>query len=343
MSAPESTGLPPENTYHGDGATVQSPRAALEALRAELRRRWQEGDPVPAEVLFPPDADRGLKLQLIFTELVLREETGRRATADDFRCRLPDLAGDIERQMNLLGMMGGDDLTAATFGPGGASGAAVPVTVPGYEIDRLLGRGGMGVVYLARQVRFNRMVALKVMLAGTQAGDEEVARFRTEAEAIARLNHPGIVQVFDTGEWTPPGGTPLPYFSMEFCPGGSLAGQLKGEPQTPAYAARTARDLALAAHAAHDAGVVHRDLKPANVLLRDGTPKITDFGLAKKLDVDDGHTRSGTVMGTPSYMPPEQAAGEGVGPAADVYALGAVLYEMLVGQPPFKGAGLLET
>jgi serine/threonine-protein kinase len=203
-----------------------------------------------------------------------------------------------------------------------------------------LGRGSMGVVYRARQLSLNRLVALKVILAGAHATAEERARFRREAAAVARLQHGHIVQVFEVGEHQG-----LPFFSLELCPGGGLDGKLNGTPLPPAEAAALVETLARAAHAAHQKGVVHRDLKPANVLLaEDGTPKIADFGLARKLD-EAGQTRTGAVLGTPSYMAPEQARGKGheAGPAVDTYALGAVLYECLTGRPPFRAATTAET
>jgi tetratricopeptide (TPR) repeat protein/tRNA A-37 threonylcarbamoyl transferase component Bud32 len=214
-------------------------------------------------------------------------------------------------------------------------------SIPGYEILDELGRGGMGVVYKARHVKLNRIVALKMISPGKDAGPESVARFRNEVEALARLQHPNIVVVYEVGE-----DAGKPFFSLEFCPGGNLDQQLGGSPLAPRPAALLARTVARAMQAAHQAHVIHRDLKPGNILLlADGTPKITDFGLAKKLD-DQGPaaTRTGAVMGTPSYMAPEQAHGKTViGPAADVYALGAILYEMLTGRPPFKAATVLDT
>jgi len=198
----------------------------------------------------------------------------------------------------------------------------------------------MGVVYKARQTKLNRLVALKMILAGNHAGAADLTRFQTEAEAIARLQHPNIVQVYEVGEHEG-----KPFFSLEFCPGGSLEKKLRGTPLPPAEAARLGETLARAMQAAHEKNVIHRDLKPANVLLaEDGTPKITDFGLAKKLD-DVGQTASGTIMGTPSFMSPEQAGGKSkeIGPAADVYALGAILYKLLTGRPPFKAATALDT
>jgi len=212
--------------------------------------------------------------------------------------------------------------------------------VPGYEILGELGRGGMGVVYKARQAKLDRLVALKMILSGVHAGEAGQARFRTEGEAIARLQHPNIVQIHEVGEY---GG--LPYFSLEFCAGGSLDRKLNGTPLPPKEAAWLVETLARAMQAAHEKGVIHRDLKPANVLLlEDGTPKVTDFGLAKKVG-EAGQTASGAMMGTPSYMAPEQAGGrsEQIGPLVDVYALGAILYECLTGRPPFRGPTPMDT
>jgi WD40 repeat protein len=200
----------------------------------------------------------------------------------------------------------------------------------------------MGVVYKARHVALRRVVALKMILAGGHAGEADRARFLAEAEAVAQLQHPAIVQLYEFGRHDG-----LPYFTLEYVPGGSLAQYLGSGPlPPPRQAARLVERLARGVQYAHDAGIVHRDLKPANVLLTDeGTPKITDFGLVKRTEVGEGLTASGVVMGTPSYMAPEQAGGKGkdVGPAADVYALGAILYECLTGRPPFKAATTFDT
>jgi WD40 repeat protein/tetratricopeptide (TPR) repeat protein len=197
----------------------------------------------------------------------------------------------------------------------------------------------MGVVYQARQVGLNRLVALKMIRAGASAEASDLARFRTEAETVARLQHPNVVQIYEVGDL---GG--LPFFSMEYCLGGSLDKKLGGTPLPPVEAATLLRTLANAVQAAHSAGVVHRDLKPANVLLdAAGTPKVSDFGLARKLDeAVSGDT--GVLLGTPEYMAPEQAEGKGraVGPLADVYTLGVILYECLIGRPPFKAANKLD-
>jgi WD40 repeat protein len=222
-----------------------------------------------------------------------------------------------------------------------AGDSALPLyRLADYELLSEIGRGGMGVVFKARHVRLNRVVALKMILGGALAHAEDLQRFDTEAAAAAQLQHPGIVALYEVGAHEG-----QPYFSMEFVSGSSLAqrvapGPLPG-PQAAAYLEKTAR----AVHYAHGRGILHRDLKPANVLLDDNDqPKITDFGLAKLLETDSGQTRTGAVVGTPSYMAPEQAAArKDLGPACDVYGLGAILYELLTGRPPFRGESPLAT
>jgi WD40 repeat protein/tRNA A-37 threonylcarbamoyl transferase component Bud32 len=208
--------------------------------------------------------------------------------------------------------------------------------VAGYEVLDELGRGGMGVVYKARQKGLGRLVALKMILDGAYARASDLARFRSEVEAIARLQHPNLIQVYEVGEHDG-----QPYFSMEFVDGGTLEEKINGQPQPPRQAAELIQTLARALDAVHKKGIVHRDLKPANILLTsDGVPKVTDFGLAKQLDAAAGPTLTKHILGTPSYMAPEQARGDSrhVGPATDVYALGTVLYELLTGRPPFRAA-----
>jgi hypothetical protein len=213
--------------------------------------------------------------------------------------------------------------------------------VPGYTIDSVLGHGGMGIVYQARDGRLQRVVALKMLLGGEFAKPDYHARFQLEARAAARLQHPNIVQVYDVGEYQG-----QPYFTLEFVDGGNLQDRLAAKPQPPAQAARWLATLARAVHYAHEQGIVHRDLKPSNVLLtRDGTLKLCDFGVAKLLIGSDLKTRSGLLVGTPEYMAPEQAEGKSraAGPAADIHALGAILYTMLTGRPPFQAAEVLDT
>ena len=210
-----------------------------------------------------------------------------------------------------------------------------------YEILGELGRGGMGIVYKALHRRLNRLVALKMIRGGVHADDIQLARFKIEAEAVAALRHPNILQIYEIGD-----SDGLPYVALELLEGGSLADRVRGTSLAPRKAAEWMVPMALAMDAAHRAGIVHRDLKSVNILFTaDGVPKITDFGLAKRLEMDEGQTHTGQVMGTPSYMAPEQARGDTktVGPPADIYALGAILYEMLTGRPPFKGISAMDT
>jgi eukaryotic-like serine/threonine-protein kinase len=241
--------------------------------------------------------------------------------------------------------VGRDSRPASTFtAPGDAPLRPPPAPLPAppdFAILGELGRGGMGIVYMAQQLSLKRVVALKVMRAGAYADEDQVARFKAEAEAVAQLQHPNVVQVYHVGEFAG-----RPYCALEYIEGGSLDKRLTGTPLPPRDAAQTVRTLALAIHAAHQRGIVHRDLKPGNVLIApDGTLKVTDFGLAKRLDNDSRRTQSGVLVGTPSYMAPEQAQGRvsTIGPVTDVYALGAILYELLTGRPPFRGATLWDT
>jgi predicted Ser/Thr protein kinase len=301
-------------------------------LRSLLERQlegWLQGQPVATEELLqehPTLQADPHTVTLIASEIALRQAGGQTPRWDEYRLRFPQVA---------------DALRCWFPGQEDSPSAASLRAVAGYEVLGELGRGAAGVVYKARQVALNRVVALKMILAGAHAGAEERARFRAEAEAVAQLQHPNIVQVYDVGECDG-----LPFFSLEFVEGGSLERKLNRTAQRPAEAAALVETLARAMHVAHRQGIVHRDLKPANILLTpDGLPKIADFGLAKRLEDDTNQTQSGCVMGTPGFMAPEQAGGrnQDVGPAADIYALGAVLYDALTGRPPFKGATVLQT
>lgn len=210
-----------------------------------------------------------------------------------------------------------------------------------YQLLSEIARGGMGVVYKARQTKLNRIVALKMILSGVVASAEDIQRFRIEAEAAANLDHPGIVPIHEIGQHEG-----QHFFSMSFVDGCSLADHVNSGPLPPQKAAELTHKIADAIAYAHSHNIIHRDLKPANVLLdQNGEPRITDFGLARKTNTDSGITKTGAVMGTPSYMPPEQAAGRmsDVGPLSDVYSLGAILYCLLTGRPPFQAANPLDT
>ncbi len=333
-----------------DPSSSQRPsEPPLERLCAEQRRRWEAGDRVRVEDLLAGAALAGEPLlDLICHEVHLRKERGEAPQLEEYLARFPDQGEGLRLQFALH-----EVLASRTAGPalGFSSLDLVPPTlptealealpylprVPGYEILAGLGKGSMGVVYRARQEHLNREVALKMVLPCSGAGQE---RFRVEIEAVARLQHPNVVGVFEAGEVRG-----VLYFSLELCDGGRLADRL-GKPWPARESARLVQILARAIHAAHAAGVIHRDLKPANILLTaGGTPKIADFGLAKLLDQEGDRTQTGSLLGTPAYMAPEQAAGNtrALGPASDVWALGAILYECLTGRPPFGGQTCGET
>lgn len=231
---------------------------------------------------------------------------------------------------------------AATPAPGPAQELSLPYRLGDYVLTEEVGRGGMGIVYRARQESLDRSVAVKLILRGALASDADQKRFRSEAEAVAQIDHPSVVPIHEVGDH----GGQL-FFSMPFVEGETLAARLTRGPLPDREAARLVRDVARAIESAHHKGVLHRDLKPANILIDgEGRVHVTDFGLAKRLGDEAGSlTVSGAILGTPSYMAPEQAAGTrgGVGPVTDVYSLGAILYALVTGRPPFQGATSVDT
>ena len=331
----------------------------LATIQAEQRGRWERGERVLAEQYLEQHpalrSNADSALDLIYAEVLLREEWGETPTAEEYLKRFPEWAEPLRRQFRLHDCLRADlfrtadtprsvlTVSEATL-PLRASaraGAAPWPTLPGYEILGRLGSGGRGVVYKARQLNLGRVVALKMMRHDEDLTDAEgLALFRREAEAVARLEHPNVIRLYDFGEH---GGRP--YFTMELAAGGSLEQRLASGPLQPREAATLIEMLARSLHAVHRQGIVHRDLKPGNVLLdAEGMPKLADFGLAKRLSGGDSLFPTGAILGTASYMAPEQAAGlKEVGPAADVWALGAILYECLTGRPPFKGNNWWET
>jgi tetratricopeptide (TPR) repeat protein len=340
--------------------------AGLAELLHDQQRRWRAGQRPGVEdylARYPRQAAvPDCVLQLLLGEFLLRRECGETPSIEDYRQRFPDHAEALYREIQQIGSFLAEPLPAVSEASTAheAESNCVPTTrlpaagpgrtrptpglergaVPGYEVYEVLGKGGMGIVYRARQLGLDRVVALKMILHAEHASAEARQRFQREAQAIARLQQAHIVQIHEVGQ---AGG--LPYFSLEYCAGGSLEKKLDGTPWEARPAAELVHTLAGAVAAAHAAGIVHRDLKPGNVLLAaDGTPKVTDFGLAKRLNAT-GPTVEGAILGTPSYMAPEQADGKGreAGPAADVYALGAILYELLTGRPPFRAATALDT
>jgi tRNA A-37 threonylcarbamoyl transferase component Bud32/tetratricopeptide (TPR) repeat protein len=334
----------------GSDSKPESRDRRVDAVCDAFEVAWKSGPP-PAIADYLTRVDEGdrsfLLGELLGLELELRCSRGDSPDPNEYLARFPDHTDLVYRAFDelpesaVVGERHAASLQKTEKAPPERPSNGSP-TVPGYDRLEEISRGGMGIVYRARQVKLNRIVALKMMLSGEFAEAEGRARFRTESEVIARLAHPNIVQVYEVGEHEG-----RAYFSMEYVAGESLADLCRGQTIPVASAAALVRTLALAVHEAHQRNVVHRDLKPANVLLAapSGTPlelcvpKITDFGLAKRLDVESLRTQTGAILGTPAYMAPEQAEGrvEAVGPATDIYSLGVILYEVTTGGRPFKG------
>jgi tetratricopeptide (TPR) repeat protein len=329
-------------------------------LQADQRERWQRGDRASVESYVEQRpalrSDPDGVLDLIYHEVLLREESGETPRLPEYVERFPQFEAELRRLFDVHQLLDSDSwedalpptrIAPTRIAPTRIASAETPPAEPtepgplaGYELLAEIGRGGMGVVYKARHVRLKRLVALKMILAGIFAGPRDLARLRQEAEAVARLQHPHITQIYAIEEQDG-----QPFLALELVESVSLHQHLGGKPLSCGAAAGLAETLARAVAYAHQRGVVHRDLKPSNVLMTpDGTPKITDFGLAKLLDAQ-GPTATEALIGTPNYMAPEQARGRGkdIGPAADIYSLGAILYELLTGHPPFRGGTLLET
>jgi serine/threonine protein kinase len=358
-----------DDFVRGDGSDQVD--LLVELAHVDLEYRLKAGEAARVESYlshYPPlIQDSATVLGLLEAEFELRQRHESNIGLDEYARRFPTYVEELRQRITC----------AATLADGRGKlgitsrGRKLPV-VPGYEIIEEIGRGGMGVVYRARQLVLHRTVALKMVLTGFHAESKNLARLRAEAATLARLQHPNIVQIYDVGE-----ADGRPYFVFEFVAGGSLAQHIQGKPQPVRTASQLVETLARAVQAAHDNGVIHRDLKPANILLQkdederlkdtEGSndsgarfivhgssfslPKITDFGLAKCIGGDEdgaapgGLTATGDLLGTPNYMAPEQAMArrQPLGPTADVYALGAILYELLTGRPPFTGETPLTT
>jgi tetratricopeptide (TPR) repeat protein/tRNA A-37 threonylcarbamoyl transferase component Bud32 len=352
-----------------DGDVPNSPSShpsLIEAILDEQSARWERGErPLIEEFLarYPVlEEDPEQLLDLVYNEFLLRRRSGDSPRPEEYVRRFPARAGALIRQFAAHealwttetmpeldhGRAGGqtdvetNDMTDADNGSAtGGIDPSLAASFPDYELLSFVGQGGMGVVYKARDIHLRRVVALKTITEFQTATTDQLARFLDEAHTAARLQHPNIITIHSVGAHQG-----RPYFALEFVDGGDLKRRLASGPMAPRAAAELVETLAKAVHAAHQSGIVHRDLKPANILLTaDGIPKVTDFGLAKLVGGDSGRTRSGEVIGSPSYMAPEQAEGQArdAGPPADVYALGAILYETLTGRPPFLGASALET
>jgi eukaryotic-like serine/threonine-protein kinase len=359
-------------TGFGDGV---SPARLAEVLRVDQRERRQRGERIAVESYlrdFPIlQSDAEAVLDAIYGEFLLREEMGESPTLDEYLGRFPQHADRLREQIALhqvvvaqptptvadslqadrevgttefprdqveTGKFPREILTQKPASPAGAAELPNALTA-GYEILEELGRGAMGVVYKARQVRLNRLVALKMILGSRLATESYVLRFEQEARAAGSLDHPNIVPVYDSGQLDG-----QHFFTMAFVQGTNLKARVdaQGLPG-PAETAAIMQAIAEAVAYAHQQGIIHRDLKPENVLIDyQGRPRIADFGLAKQVEGNPCLTANGQILGTPAYMAPEQAQGEPAGPAADVYSLGGILYFLLAGKPPFSGRTLTQ-
>jgi serine/threonine-protein kinase len=352
----------------GDSALEQARR--INRACEEFERRFRGGDrsPIELEVARAELSDRtALFEELLLLELELRRERAESPMPDEYLVRFPDQASEImaafaHADVNPSGQVlakteaavpGGSGVPAVTANESGGSETivfarsdhsceTVPIgSIGDYELIEEIARGGMGVVYKARHRVLKRVVALKMILSGQMAGAPERERFRREAELAANLDHPHIVPIYEVDE-----DQGHCFFSMKLVDGASLSKQAGRSAADPAAAARLVSTLARAVDYAHAQGFLHCDLKPSNVLLdRQGFPYLTDFGLARRTGADSSLSGSGAILGTPSYMAPEQATGSRawLGPATDVYGLGAVLYELLTGRPPFRADTVMET
>ena len=294
----------------------------LANLLVDLTNALRQGRPPDLGAALRDNPDLAVPLREVWAAVLVAEDLGGSPKGED------RAATDHSTQ----------GASAARQSPGPSSASSGEFG--DYELLELIGQGGMGIVYRARQRSLNRVVAVKTLAAGALASHADRARFRAEAESAARLDHPQVLPVYEVGEFEG-----QPYFSMKLVEGQSLAGRLADGPLPPREAALLLAPVSRAIQFAHEQGVLHRDLKPSNILIdHEGRPYVADFGLAKRLDAGAGLTHSGAILGTPAYMAPEQAAsGAPLSPATDVYGLGSVLYHAICGRPPFQSASPLET
>ncbi|NBV46194.1 MAG: serine/threonine protein kinase [Planctomycetia bacterium] len=328
-------------------------------------------EPYRRAVEAPLSADQEARLAELLDELSAAAGPAAHARLEALVGQHPDLSGQLRELFGAMMLTDAVAERSTIFTPGPAAGTRLPPTLPAgdsappvfephdppshfvpgvttlpatfgdYELHEELGRGGMGVVYRATQRSLSRTVAVKMLLRRDVASPADLARFRSEAEAAARVAHPGIVAVYEVGEWDG-----HPFYTMEYVAGTTLSRQLAAGPLGGREAATVLMRVGEAVQAAHDHGVLHRDLKPSNILIDGaGQPRVSDFGLAKRLEDDASVTHTGAILGTPCYMSPEQAAGSrgDVGPTSDVWSLGAILYQAITGRPPFQAATPMDT
>ncbi len=369
-----------QSNRDGRVASNTAVRGQLEDLLSRQEAAWRSGQRITIETLIvelATEEDRdSVLLDLICHEVVLRELAGEKPALEEYQLRFPELAKSLSIQWEIDQLLAGkaqpaqqpqrttgidsligdstenpeqrslDTTSAALVRPKSADAYEASHHTSNFDRYELLsevGRGAIGIVYKAWDPILKRKVALKRIRGGKDADPSEIERVAVEAESIAKIRHPNIVHIYDVGRHSD-----RTFLAMEFCSGGTLADRLKAGPLDARQSAELVAQIADGVFAAHSCRIIHRDLKPSNILLcssDDLIPKVADFGLAKRLDDDHGATATGSIMGTPAYMAPEQAFGgsKHVGPAADVYSIGAILYECLTGRPPFRGATLVDT
>jgi eukaryotic-like serine/threonine-protein kinase len=329
-------------------------RRQIDAICDQFEAAWRADEWPDIGAYLEPVADAlrpQLFRELLALDLGLRERHGDPPDAALYRALFPEYLAIIDSEFTSAGSSEPTRIRTTSIVPNGLPDAGrrggragdpnEALASAGYQVLDELGRGGMGIVYRAHQVALNRLVALKVIKAGEFATESQRRRFRNEAEAVARLDHPHIVPIHDVGQRQG-----LHYFSMKLISGSSLARRLSEFAEEPRKAAHLVATVAEAIHHAHQRGILHRDIKPANILLDEqGEPHVTDFGLARRLDVETEQTDTGAIVGTPAYMAPEQASGlkDGLTTATDIYGLGAILYALLTGRAPHGGTTFIET
>jgi serine/threonine-protein kinase len=339
MTLPEGITMPEDSSVAGQ-ESVRSEESVLASVLDELTQALRQGRQPAVEEAAARHPDLAADIRSLWATVWVAEEMARQDPPVAERLGSSGaISGTIEWQPS----PGPDAIASARSHPGRAE--SVAGRFGDYELFEELGRGGMGVVWRAREVARDRMVALKRLVGGLASTPQDIERFRVESEAAGQLAHPHIVPVFQVGKWDG-----QPYFTMQYIEGTTLAQKLAEGPIPAREAARLLIPVCWAVEYAHERGVLHRDLKPSNILIdRQGNPYVSDFGLAKRIEVDPTLTPSGAILGTPSYMPPEQAGISGsrrsapLGPSSDVYSLGAILYHMLTGRPPFHAATPIET
>jgi hypothetical protein len=344
LSQPPGAGATPGEVYTAASRVPLAEARRLDALCARFEAQWRAGQAPRIEAFLQEfsgsGAEQGRLLhELLALEVELKESAREPVSIGMYQQRFAGHGDVVEQVFGDRSSLPGERPATGRLEHAFETGLDVPRRFGDYELLGELARGGMGVVYRARQISLNRVVALKMILSGQFASESEIRRFRAEALAAAHLDHPNIVPIFEVGRHQGHA-----FFSMKLIGGGNLAHRLGRYRDDHEETARLMATIASAIHHAHRKGLIHRDLKPSNILIDElGQPLIADFGLVKRASDASSLTASGALLGTPAYMAPEQISGDETTPATDIYSLGAVFYQILTGRPPFRGSGVAET